>query len=230
MGNIQCSDRDKEKGVVLYDDESPAVVKAPAPTAAPAAAPVAPAPEAAPALAPPAPTAKSAPPPPPEEKSEFSKYGFMLTLSCVAYLLLAGSSTFVPAVIMADVGKSLDMSISSLGALSSAGAGTKAVLIMFLMGPAIEKFGPHNLINVCLVGSGLCNILLATATNSKLYTVYFMGNYVFNSFSEQPAFIVLYATYFQKMLAISTTCIACAFSLGGFGAPPPPAARSTGRE
>ena len=148
-----------------------------------------------------------------------SKYGFMLTLSCVAYLLLAGSSTFVPAVIMADVGESLDMSISQLGALSSSGAGLKAVLIMFLMGPAIEKFGPAKLINVCIIGSGVCNILLATATNSQLYTVYFMANYVFNSFSEQPAFIVLYATYFEKMLAVSTTCIACAFSLGGFGAP-----------
>ena len=50
MGNVQCGDRGKEPKV-LYDDETPALAKAPvapAPTAAPAAARVAPAPAAAP--------------------------------------------------------------------------------------------------------------------------------------------------------------------------------------
>jgi len=46
-----------------------------------------------------------------------------------------------------------------------------------------------------------------------------MVNYVFNSFSEQPAFIVLYATYFDQYLGVASTCVASAFSLAGFVLP-----------
>lgn len=151
--------------------------------------------------------------------NELAQYGHLLFISCLAYLLLAGSSTFVPATIMTAVSEELGMSLAYLGALNSAGAGMKAVLIMFLMGPALEEIGPSLVINVCIVGSGLCNIALALVSSSTSYSLIFMLNYVFNSFSEQPAFIVLYATYFDQYLGVASTCVASAFSLAGFVLP-----------
>lgn len=68
------------------------------------------------------------------------------------------------------------MSLASLGALNSAGAGIKAVLIMFLMGPALDIIGPPRIINLCVIGSGLCNIALAMCTGSTIYSAVFMVN------------------------------------------------------
>ena len=35
----------------------------------------------------------------------------------------------------------------------------------------------------------------------------YLINYVFNSFSEQPAYICLYATYFNHLLGVTTTAV-----------------------
>ena len=212
MGNLVCCATERKKSIVLFDDgptPTPRVLLDDKPMESVDES-----------KSPPPPVKKGVPVPQPSaEKGEMAKYWHVLLLSCVAYLLLAGSSTFVPAVIMADVGRDLGMSLTQLGSLSSAGAGLKSVLIMFFMGPAIEKFGPHTLINVCIVGQGICNVLLSLQSTPGPYIGIFMANYVFNSFSEQPAFIVLYATYFEQFLAICTTAIACAFSAAGFVLP-----------
>ena len=126
----------------------------------------------------------------------------------------------VPALTMEATSEELGMSLASMGALNSIGAGLKSVLIIFLMGPALDHYGPHTLILGCLIGTVVCNTLLALSPDSTSYTAVYLLNYVFNSFSEQPAHICLYATYFHDLLGICTTTIASAFSLAGFMIPP----------
>ena len=126
----------------------------------------------------------------------------------------------VPALTMEATSEELGMSLASMGALNSIGAGLKSVLIIFLMGQALDNYGPHTLILGCLIGTVVCNTLLALSPDSTSYTAVYLLNYVFNSFSEQPAHICLYATYFHDLLGICTTTIASAFSLAGFMIPP----------
>ena len=47
-------------------------------------------------------------------------------------------------------------SVATFGALNSVGAGIKSVLIIFFMGPALDAYGPHQLINYCLIGTAVC--------------------------------------------------------------------------
>jgi len=144
----------------------------------------------------------------------------VLVVSCLAYVLLQAGNAFVPAITMVSSSEDLGMSIASFGALNSVGAGIKSVLIIFFMGPALERFGPHTLINWCLVGTALCNVLLAFCPNALSFVSVYLVNYVFNSLSEQPAYICLYATYFHELLGVTTTAIASAFSFAGFLIPP----------
>ena len=111
------------------------------------------------------------------------------------------------------------MSMTLLSSLASAGSGLKALIILFLMGPVIDAFGPHVVIQWCLIGSALCDVALAMAPNSVAYSAAFLSNFVFNSFAEQPAFIVLFATYFDEHLGIACTFIASAYSLAGLVLP-----------
>ena len=94
---------------------------------------------------------------------ELIRYSHILGLSCMAYLILSGASTFVPAVTMEAVSTSLGMSLAALSSLASAGSGLKAVITLFFMGPALDAFGPHRIIHWCLVGSGACNLGIAAA-------------------------------------------------------------------
>ena len=151
--------------------------------------------------------------------SELLSHGHVLGISCLIYLLLAGASTFVPAVIMPSVGEEFNLSSSSLSALSSAGSALKAGLIITLMGPLLDRIGPTVLINACILGSAVCACLLAACPNGYSYMAVFMILYVFNSFSEQPAFVVCFATHYNKALGIATTSIAAAFSGAGLVLP-----------
>ena len=150
---------------------------------------------------------------------ELIRYSHILGLSCMAYLILSGASTFVPAVTMEAVSTSLGMSLAALSSLASAGSGLKAVITLFFMGPALDAFGPHRIIHWCLVGSGACNLGIAAAGSAFTYSAAFLINYVFNSLSEQPAFIVLFASYFDVRLGMACTSIACAYSLAGLVLP-----------
>ena len=148
--------------------------------------------------------------------NELAKHWPVLVLSCVVYILLQAGNAFVPAITMVSSSADLGMSIASFGALNSVGAGIKSVLIIFFMGPALDKYGPHMLINWCLVGTLLCNVALAFCPGALSFSVVYLLNYVFNSLSEQPAYICLYATYFNKLLGVCTTAIASAYSFSGF--------------
>ena len=158
--------------------------------------------------------------PPKTGADELRKYWPVLTLSCGAYVLLQAGNAFVPAITMKAASEDLGMSIASFGALNSVGAGIKSVLIIFCMGPALDKYGPHKMINYCLVGTALCNVGLAFCPGAMSFSAVYLINYVFNSLSEQPAYICLYATYFQELLGVCTTAIASAFSFAGFLIPP----------
>ena len=143
----------------------------------------------------------------------------VLVVACTSYLILSGASTFVPAVTMEAVSEEHSMSLTVLSSLASAGSGLKAVIILIFMGPALDAFGPHTLIHWCLVGSALCNLAIASSPSAAWYVAAFLVNFVFNSLSEQPAFIVLFATFFDKRLGIACTSIASAYSLAGLVLP-----------
>lgn len=144
----------------------------------------------------------------------------VLVLSCVAYVLLQSANAFVPAVTMQATSADLGISVASFAALNSAGAGIKSICILFIMGPALDAYGPPALINTCLVGGAICNLLTAFCGGPLSFSAVFLLNYVFNSFAEQPAYICLYATYFNQLLGATTTAIASAFSFAGFIMPP----------
>lgn len=150
---------------------------------------------------------------------ELCQFAHVLVVACLAYMVLSGASTFIPAITMEPVSEELGMSLGMLSALASAGSGAKAVIVLLLMGPALDAFGPHTLIQWCLLGSAACNVALALAPTAFLYGAAFLTNFFFNSLSEQPAFIVLFATYFDARLGIACTLIASAYSLAGLTLP-----------
>ena len=172
-------------------------------------------------IAPKAPTAPAtAPSGDSKAATELKKYWPVLVTSCVAYVLLQAGNAFVPAITMKRSSADLGMSVASFGALNSVGAGIKSVLIIFCMGPLLERFGPHRMINYCLVGTMVCNVVLSFCPGALSFSAVYLVNYVFNSLSEQPAYICLYATYFDELLGVTTTAIASAFSFAGFLIPP----------
>ena len=72
---------------------------------------------------------------------ELRQHWLVLVLSCLAYVLLQASNAFVPAITMQGTSEELDMPISAIGALNSAGAGIKSILIIFVMGPVLDLVG-----------------------------------------------------------------------------------------
>jgi hypothetical protein len=128
----------------------------------------------------------------------------VLVVSCCAYVLLQAGNAFVPAITMVSASSDLGMSIATFGALNSVGAGIKSILIIFFMGRALEELGPHTLINWCLVGTALCNVGLAFCPGALSFSVVYLINYVFNSLSEQPAYVVRCSTDLTRLEWISS--------------------------
>ena len=151
---------------------------------------------------------------------ELKLYWPVLVISCLAYVLLQAANAFVPAVTMQATSSSLGMPVAMFASLNAIGAAIKSVCILFFMGPALDRFGPHKMINACLAGAAICNLLTAFSTGPLSFSTIFLLNYVFNSFAEQPAYICLYATYFHELLGVTTTAIASAYSFAGFLMPP----------
>ena len=72
---------------------------------------------------------------------ELQEHWLVLSLSCLAYVFLQASNAFVPAITMQGTSEALGMPISAIGALNSAGAGIKSILIIFAMGPVLDLVG-----------------------------------------------------------------------------------------
>mmetsp|Transcript_40267 Transcript_40267/g.93974 ORF Transcript_40267/g.93974 Transcript_40267/m.93974 type:complete len:462 (-) Transcript_40267:181-1566(-) len=91
---------------------------------------------------------------------------------------------------------------------------------MLLMGPLLSYFTPPVVITACLFGGCVCCVLLATSADAATFSIVYLAGFAFNALAEQPAFVTLYATYFDEILGVTTTVITSAFSFAGFLVPP----------
>ena len=80
--------------------------------------------------------------------AELKLHWHVLAVSMLGYIFLQSSNAFVPAFTMEYTSEDLGMSLSEYGLMNSVGAGIKSILIIFLMGHAIDHWGPHRIIIV----------------------------------------------------------------------------------
>ena len=117
---------------------------------------------------------------------------------------------------MLDAIESLgDLDISKYSLSLGLGNLIKAVLILFVAGPVMNRFGARQCALVTLLVL-IANIaILSSAMSGTTYCIALTSLIASTAFAEQPCFVCLNASHFEVLLSVATSTIASAFSVAG---------------
>ena len=138
----------------------------------------------------------------------------VLSVSVCSYFLLACLHSHVGPLLMLDVTSDLGMSITTYTLALGFGNLAKCVLLI-VTGPAMDRFGAHNVANTTLAAGTLLVALLASAAGRNVFIGAIILLTASSAFAEQPTYVVINASHLHTLLSFATSCITSSFSASG---------------
>ena len=130
------------------------------------------------------------------------------------YILISGAHTHLPALLMLNITRELDLPISVYTLCLGIGSGVKAVLLMFYTGGIINHNGPQR---CAIITTTILAVFLAflSASTRVSFVAFLVAMVITTGFAETPCFVVLLATHFDALASFATATIMSAFSFAG---------------